>query len=142
MSKRRIVVTGLGIISPVGSTVDTAWAAVIAGVSGIGPITRFDISNFPVRFGGSVKGFTCDDYITQKEQRRMDPFMQYGVAAALQAFRDTGLVVTEQNSPRIGVMIGAGIGGLGTIEETEDAYAVTKSPKKISPFFIPRIIIN
>jgi 3-oxoacyl-[acyl-carrier-protein] synthase II len=142
LSKRRIVVTGLGIISPVGSTVDTAWHDVLAGISGIGPVTRFDASNFPVRFGGSVKGFNCDDYITSKEQRRMDPFMQYGVAAGLQAFKDTGLVVTDENSSRIGVLMGAGIGGLGTIEETEDAYNSAKSPKKISPFFIPSSIIN
>lgn len=142
MSKRRIVVTGLGIISPVGSTVDTAWADVVAGVSGIVPITRFDATAFPCRFGGAVKGFNCDDYITPKEQRRMDPFMQYGVAAALQAFKDTGLDVTEENASRIGILMGAGIGGLGTIEETEDAYSGAMSPKKISPFFIPSSIIN
>jgi 3-oxoacyl-[acyl-carrier-protein] synthase II len=142
LSKRRIVVTGLGIISPVGSTVETAWADILAGVSGIGPVTRFDAGNFPVRFGGAVKGFTCEDYITPKEQRRMDPFMQYGVAAALQGFKDTGIVVTEENASRIGILFGAGIGGLGTIEETEDAYKGAMSPKKISPFFIPSSIIN
>jgi 3-oxoacyl-[acyl-carrier-protein] synthase II len=142
LAKRRVVVTGLGIISPVGSTIVTAWNDVLAGVSGIGPITRFDVSAFPVRFGGAVKGFKCDDYITAKEQRRMDPFMQYGVAAGLQAFRDTSIVVTDENSARIGVLMGAGIGGLGTIEETEDAYKGAMSPKKISPFFIPSSIIN
>jgi 3-oxoacyl-[acyl-carrier-protein] synthase II len=142
LSKRRVVVTGLGIISPVGSTVESAWRDVLAGVSGIGPITRFDVSAFPVRFGGSVKGFNCDDYISSKDQRRMDPFMQYGVAAGLQAFKDAAITVTEENAPRIGVLIGAGIGGLGTIEETNEKYNEAKNPKKISPFFIPSSIIN
>jgi len=142
LSKRRVVITGLGIISPVGSTIDTAWQDVLAGVSGIGPVTRFDCSAFPVRFGGSVKGFNCDDYIAPKEQRRMDPFMQYGVSAALQAFKDTGLTVTPENSGRIGVLMGAGIGGLDTIEETNEKYNEANSPKKISPFFVPSSIIN
>ncbi len=142
MSKRRVVITGLGIVSPVGSTIDTAWRDVLAGVSGIGPVTRFDCSAFPVRFGGSVKDFNCDAYIQPKEQRRMDPFMQYGVAAALQAFKATGLTVTEENSGRIGVLMGAGIGGLDTIEDTNEKYNEAKSPKKISPFFIPSSIIN
>ncbi|HYM34517.1 MAG TPA: beta-ketoacyl-ACP synthase II [Steroidobacteraceae bacterium] len=142
MAKRRVVVTGLGIISPVGSTVEVAWRNVIAGVSGIGPITSFDVSAFPVRFGGTVKGFNCDDYIPPKEQRRMDPFMQYGVAAALQAFKDSAIIVTEENSSRIGALFGAGIGGLHTIEETHEKYSEAKSPKKISPFFIPASIIN
>jgi 3-oxoacyl-[acyl-carrier-protein] synthase II len=136
------VITGLGIVSPVGSTVDSAWANVLAGNSGIGPVTRFDIGAFPVRFGGSVQGFNCDDYITPKEQRRMDPFMQYGVAAALQAFKDTAVTVTPENAPRIGVLMGAGIGGLSTIEETNEKYNEAKSPKKISPFFVPSSIIN
>lgn len=142
MSKRRVVVTGLGIISPVGCAVDAAWRDVVGGVSGIGPVTSFDNSAYPVRFGGTVKGFNCDDYISPKEQRRMDPFMQYGVAAALQAFRDSAIVVTEENSSRIGVLVGAGIGGLHTIEETQDKYRESNSPKKISPFFIPSSIIN
>lgn len=142
MSKRRVVITGLGIVSPVGSTIDSAWSDVLAGVSGIGPVTRFDCSAFPVRFGGSVKGFNCDDYIAPKEQRRMDPFMQYGVAAALQSFKDCGVTVTPENSPRIGVLMGAGIGGLSTIEETNEKYNEAKSPKKISPFFVPSSIIN
>jgi 3-oxoacyl-[acyl-carrier-protein] synthase II len=142
LSKRRVVITGMGIISPVGSTIDSAWADVVAGVSGIGPVTRFDCSAFPVRFGGSVKGFNCDDYIPAKEQRRMDPFMQYGVAAGLQAFKDTGLTITEENTSRIGVLMGAGIGGLHTIEDTNEKYNEAKSPKKISPFFVPSSIIN
>jgi len=132
----------LGIISPVGSTVDSAWRDVVGGVSGIGALTQFDVSAFPVRFGGSVKDFNCDDYIPPKEQRRMDPFMQYGVAASLQAFKDASLTVTDQNAPRIGVLVGAGIGGLFTIEETNEKYNEAKSPKKISPFFIPASIIN
>lgn len=136
----------MGIVSPVGSTIETAWNDVLAGVSGIGPVTRFDCSAFPVRFGGSVKGFNCDDYIQPKEQRRMDPFMQYGVAAALQSFKDCGLAVTSENSHRIGVLMGAGIGGLGTIEDTNEKYnespGPSKGPKKISPFFIPSSIIN
>jgi 3-oxoacyl-[acyl-carrier-protein] synthase II len=142
LSKRRVVITGLGIVSPVGSTIDLAWHDVLAGVSGIGPVTRFDCSAFPARFGGAVKGFRCDEYIQPKEQRRMDPFMQYGVAAALQAFKNTGIAVTPENADRIGVLMGAGIGGLGTIEDTSGTYDVAKSPKKISPFFIPSSIIN
>jgi len=142
LSKRRVVITGLGIVSPVGSTIDSAWHDVLAGVSGIAPVTRFDCSAFPARFGGAVKNFNCDDYIQPKEQRRMDPFMQYGVAAALQAFKDSGIVVTPENSGRIGVLMGAGIGGLGTIEDTSETYNAAKSPKKISPFFIPSSIIN
>ncbi|MBC7984815.1 MAG: beta-ketoacyl-ACP synthase II [Candidatus Obscuribacterales bacterium] len=142
MSKRRVVITGLGIISPVGSTIDVAWANVVNGVSGISPVTRFDCSAFPVRFGGSVKDFNADEYITPKEQRKMDPFMQYGVAAALQAFRDSGITITEANADRIGITMGAGIGGLNTIEDQYEKYVETKSPKKISPFFVPSSIIN
>jgi 3-oxoacyl-[acyl-carrier-protein] synthase II len=142
LSKRRVVITGLGIISPVGCTVEAAWSNVVAGVSGIGPITSFDVSAFPVRFGGTIRDLNCDDYIPPKDQRRMDPFMQYGVAAALQAFKDSSIVVTEDNASRIGVLVGAGIGGLHTIEETHEKYSEAKSPKKISPFFIPGSIIN
>lgn len=142
MSKRRVVITGLGIVSPVGSTIDLAWANVIAGVSGIGPVTRFDVSAFPVRFGGAVQGLNIDEHIAAKEQRRMDPFMQYGVIAATQAFKDCGIVVTAENAARIGVAMGAGIGGLNTIEDSYEKYLETKSPKKISPFFVPSSIIN
>jgi 3-oxoacyl-[acyl-carrier-protein] synthase II len=142
LSKRRVVITGLGIVSPVGSTVESAWAAVLAGQSGIGPITRFDVSNFPVRFGGAVKDFNVDDYLSAKDARKMDPFMHYGYAAAVQSFKDSGLLVTEANSPRIGVAMGAGIGGLDTIEENYAKYLEAKTPKKISPFFVPSSIIN
>ncbi len=143
MSKRRVVITGLGIVSPVGSTIESAWAAVLAGQSGIGPITRFDVSAFPVRFGGSVKDFNGEDYLAPKELRKIDPFMHYGYAAGTQAFRDSGLEVTPENSPRIGVAMGAGIGGLDTIEDNYGKYlGANNSPKRISPFFVPGSIIN
>ncbi len=142
MSKRRVVVTGLGIVSPVGSTIDSAWASVLAGKSGIGPITRFDVSAFPVRFGGAVHGFDAEKYLSSKDLRKMDPFMHYGYAAAADAMKDSGIVVTAENSPRIGVAMGAGIGGLDTIEANYEKYSETRSPKKISPFFVPGSIIN
>ncbi|MBS0613861.1 MAG: beta-ketoacyl-ACP synthase II, partial [Proteobacteria bacterium] len=142
MSKRRVAVTGLGIISPVGHDVATAWATILAGKSGIAPITRFDTTNFPVHFGGEIRELKLEPYISAKEARRMDAFMQYGVIAGMQAMHDSGLVVTEQNSERIGVLMGAGMGGLESIEETYDKYLETKSPKKVSPFFIPASIIN
>jgi 3-oxoacyl-[acyl-carrier-protein] synthase II len=143
LSKRRVVITGLGIVSPVGSTVPTAWQNILAGKSGIAPVTRFDVSAFPVRFGGSVAGFDAEKYMASKDLRRMDEFMHYGVGAGIDAFRDSGLVVTPENSERIGVAMGSGIGGLGTIEENHDKYLEgNKSPRKISPFFIPGSIIN
>jgi 3-oxoacyl-[acyl-carrier-protein] synthase II len=142
LSKRRVVVTGLGIASPVGSTIETAWANVLAGKSGIGPITRFDVSAFPVRFGGAVQGFDAEKYLSSKDLRKMDPFMHYGFGAAADALKDSGLEVTPENSPRIGVAMGAGIGGLDTIEENYQKYSETRSPKKISPFFVPGSIIN
>jgi 3-oxoacyl-[acyl-carrier-protein] synthase II len=142
VTRRRVVVTGLGIVSPLGSTVASAWEAICAGRSGIGPITRFDVSAFATRFGGSVHGFQIEDYLTPKEARKMDPFMHYGFGAAVQAIKDANLEVTEANAQRIGVVMGAGIGGLDTIEETSARYLETKSPRKISPFFIPGSIIN
>ena len=143
MSKRRVVITGLGIVSPVGSTIDSAWAAVVAGQSGIGPITRFDVSAFPTRFGGSVQGFTAEDYMAPKELRKIDPFMHYGYAAGTQAFKDCGIEVTPTNAERIGVAMGAGIGGLDTIEDNYGKYlGANNSPKRISPFFVPGSIIN
>ncbi len=142
MTRRRVVVTGLGIVSPVGSTVASAWEAIRAGKSGIGPITRFDVSAFATRFGGSVQGFQIDQYLTPKEARKMDPFMHYGFGAAVQAITDAGLEVTEANASRIGVIMGAGIGGLDTIEQTSARYLEAKNPRKISPFFIPGTIIN
>jgi 3-oxoacyl-[acyl-carrier-protein] synthase II len=142
LSKRRVVITGLGIVSPVGSTIDSAWKNVLEGKSGIGPITRFDVSAFNTRFGGSVAGFNAENYLPAKELRRMDPFMHYGFAAAADALKDSGITVTDENAARIGVAMGAGIGGLDTIEDNYRKYAETLSPKKVSPFFVPGSIIN
>ena len=142
MSKRRVVVTGLGIVSPVGNDVSAAWASIVAGRSGIAPITRFDTSSFPTHFGGEIKGLDFTPYLSPKDVRRMDAFMQYGVVAGMQAMRDSGLAVTEANSQRIGVLMGSGMGGLESIEDTYDKYLETHSPKKVSPFFIPASIIN
>jgi len=142
LSKRRVVITGLGIVSPVGSTIDSAWANILASKSGIGPITRFDVSAFPVRFGGSVQGFNAEEYLTPKELRKIDPFMHYGYAAGAQAFKDSGIVITPENAPRVGVAMGAGIGGLDTIEDNYGKYLEAKSPRKVSPFFVPGSIIN
>jgi len=142
VAKRRVVVTGLGIVSPVGSTVSGAWENILAGHSGIGPITKFDVSRFATRFGGAVQGFNVDEYLTPKDARKMDPFMHYGLGAAVQAMNDSGLQVNEGNAHRIGVIMGAGIGGLDTIEETSARYLEAKNPRKISPFFIPGSIIN
>ncbi len=142
MSKRRVVVTGLGIVSPVGSTVDSAWAAVLRGESGIAPITRFDVSTFATRFGGAVRGFDVGAYIAPKEARRMDEFMQYGVAAGMQAVTDSGADFSKLDVERCGVISGAGIGGLSTIESEHGAYLEANNPRKISPFFIPSSIIN
>jgi 3-oxoacyl-[acyl-carrier-protein] synthase II len=142
LSKRRVVVTGLGIVSPVGNDVPAAWASIVAGRSGIAPITRFDTSTFPTHFGGEIKGLDFTPYLSPKDVRRMDAFMQYGVVAGMQAMRDSGLAVTEANSERIGVMMGSGMGGLESIEDTYDKYLETHSPKKVSPFFIQASIIN
>jgi len=142
LSKRRVVITGLGIISPVGSTVEGAWQNILAGKSGIKPIATFDVSAFPVRFHGPVADFDAEKYLPSKDLRRMDPFMHYGFAAAAEALKDSGIQITPANSPRIGVAMGAGIGGLHTIEENYEKYLETRTPKKISPFFVPGSIIN
>jgi 3-oxoacyl-[acyl-carrier-protein] synthase II len=142
LSKRRVVVTGLGIVSPLGSTIDTAWDGIVNGRSGIGPITKLDVSAFPCRIGGEAKGFVAEDYMPAKDVRKFDPFVPFGFASAAQAIRDSGFEVTEQNSERIGVAMGAGIGGLSTIEENTAKWLEAKSPRKISPFFIPGSIIN
>lgn len=141
MSKRRVVVTGLGIVSPVGSTIDAAWDSILKGKSGIRPITAYDPSDFSVRFAGTVQGFDADDYIKPKEQKKMDPFIHYGIGAALDAVRDSGLEVTDDNADRIGVAVGAGIGGLGGIEKNHSSL-LNGGPRKISPFFVPSAIIN
>jgi 3-oxoacyl-[acyl-carrier-protein] synthase II len=127
----------------VGSTVASAWDAILSGKSGIGPITRFDVSAFPVRFGGEVRGFELDKYITPKEARRMDPFMHYGVAAGIQAVEDSGLDFTKTVPERCGAVCGAGIGGLWTIETEYGEYLkANRNPRKISPFFVPASIVN
>lgn len=140
-SRRRVVVTGLGLVSPVGNSVPEAWDNIIAGKSGIGPITRFDASAISVRIAGEVKGFDVTTYLSVKEARRMDTFIHYGMAAGVQAVRDSGIEVTDENADRIGVNIGSGIGGLPMIEETHNDF-LAGGPRKISPFFIPSTIIN
>ncbi len=139
--RRRVVITGLGIISPVGNTIAEAWNNIVAGKSGIAPITRFDASAFSCRIAGEVKGFKIDEYIEAREARHMDTFIHYGVAAGIQAFNDSGLTITEDNAERIGVIVGSGIGGLPMIEETCIEYAA-RGPRRISPFFVPASIIN
>ncbi|MDD2774671.1 MAG: beta-ketoacyl-ACP synthase II [Gallionella sp.] len=141
MSKRRVVITGLGIVSPVGVGISAAWQSIIAGKSGISNITHFDASQFASRVAGEVKDFDVTQFISAKDARRMDRFIHFGLAAGIEAFKDSGLEVTEQNAPRIGVNIGSGIGGLPMIEDTHDDY-LKSGPRKISPFFIPGTIIN
>jgi len=141
MSKRRVVVTGLGVVSPVGIGVKTAWDNLIAGKSGIAQITKFDASAFASTIAGEVKGFNAEDFIPAKDARRMDTFIQYGLAAAIEAVKDSGIVATEENAERIGVSIGSGIGGMQLIEDTDILYQAS-GPRKISPFFIPGTIIN
>ena len=145
MSRRRVVVTGLGLISPVGNTVAEGWANLIAGRSGIANITRFDASAFACKFAGEVKGFNVEDYIPGKEARHMDTFIHYGMAASIQAVRDAGLptgdALTEETAERIGCLVGSGIGGLPMIEQTNGEYTA-RGPRRISPFFVPASIIN
>lgn len=141
MSHRRVVVTGMGIISPVGSGLEKAWANITAGQSGIGEITRFDASTFPSRIAGEVKDFNIDDYLPPKEARRYDTFAHYGLAAAIAAVKDAGLEDYQGNKERIGTVIGAGIGGLPYIENTADTF-FKGGVRKISPFFVPGSLIN
>lgn len=141
MSRRRIVVTGLGIVSPVGNTIESAWESILAGRSGIGPIGYYDVSAYTTRFGGMIKDFRAEDYLGPKEVRRTDPFIHYGVAAAKQAIKDAGLEITDANRERIGICVGSGIGGIGTIE-SESAILHKSGPRKVSPFFVPASIIN
>lgn len=141
MSKRRVVVTGLGLVTPLGNDVDTSWKNIVAGKSGIAPIEHFDTSAYSTRFGGSVKGFDVTRYVAAKEARKMDTFIQYGMAAGIQAVEDSGIVVTEENAPRIGLAIGSGIGGVSFIEKN-DALLIKSGPRKISPFFVPGTVIN
>ncbi len=141
MSSRRVVVTGLGIVSPVGSTVETAWQNICAGNSGISKIDVFDASEFTVQISGAVQGFNAEDYIPKKDQKKMDPFIHYGIGAGAQAIEDAGLEVTEENADRIGVSIGSGIGGLPGIEKSYASF-MKNGPKRISPFFVPSNIVN
>ncbi|MFJ1258673.1 beta-ketoacyl-ACP synthase II [Cupriavidus sp. CuC1] len=141
MSRRRVVVTGLGLVSPVGNTVAEGWANLVAGKSGIATVTKFDHSALAVHFAGEVKGFNAEDYIPAKEARHMDTFIHYGIAAGSQALKDSGYEVTEANADRIGVLVGSGIGGLPMIEDTH-AELTNRGPRRISPFFVPGSIIN
>ena len=141
VSKRRVVVTGLGVVSPVGIGVQPAWSNLIAGKSGITRITKFDPSNFSSQVAGEVKDFDVSQYLPAKEARRMDTFIQFGLAAAIEAVKDSGIEATEENAERIGVSIGSGIGGIQLIEQTNDIYD-EGGPRKVSPFFIPGTIIN
>jgi 3-oxoacyl-[acyl-carrier-protein] synthase II len=140
-SNRRVVVTGLGIVSPVGSTLASAWENICAGRSGIRPVTAYDVSQFSVKFAGTAQGFDVTQYLGPKELKKMDTFIHYGVAASIDAMRDSGLEVTEENCERIGVAIGAGIGGLEGIEKNHKAL-LERGTRKISPFFVPSSIIN
>ncbi|MCO4757419.1 MAG: beta-ketoacyl-ACP synthase II [Oceanospirillaceae bacterium] len=141
MSRRRVVVTGLGMLTPVGNTVQDTWENILAGKSGAADIEHFDASTFATRFSASVKGFDVSEYMSAKEARKMDLFIQYGMAAAIQAVRDAGLEVTGENAPRIGCAIGSGIGGLPMIEKNCDVLK-NSGPRRISPFFVPGSIIN
>lgn len=138
---RRVVVTGLGMVGPVGLTVKESWENILAGKSGIRNLEHFDTSDFSVRFGGSVWGFDVKNYMSPKDARKMDPFIHYGVAAAKEAIEDSGLEVNDENAHRIGVMVGSGIGGLSGIEKGRVTYDKS-GPRKISPFFVPSNIIN
>jgi 3-oxoacyl-[acyl-carrier-protein] synthase II len=141
LSRRKVVVTGLGMVSPLGNTVESTWSNLIAGKSGIGPITSFDVKSYSTRFGGSIKDLDVDKYIPTKDSRKMDPFIQYGLIAGIQAIDDSGLQITDSNRHRIGAAIGSGIGGMGSIENTRDLIN-ERGPKRISPFFVPGSIIN
>jgi 3-oxoacyl-[acyl-carrier-protein] synthase II len=142
MGKRRVVVTGLGVITPLGSTIPSAWEAALRGESGIGPITRFDTAAFGTRFGGAVRGFELERYLSAKEARRMDEFMHYGIAAGVQAVEDSAVDFARCDPERCGAIAGSGIGGLASIEEQHNAFLEANGPRKISPFFIPGSIIN
>lgn len=141
MSKRRVVVTGLGMISPLGNDVPTTWKNILAGQSGIGAITQFDTEGYGTKFAGEVKDFDVEAYIPKKETKKMDKFIQFGIAAAKQALADSGLVVDESNASRVGATIGSGIGGLGLIEENHTKLT-NSGPRRVSPFFVPSTITN
>lgn len=141
MSRKRVVITGLGMVSPLGNTVEDSWRGIVNGVSGAASISSFDTSAFSTRFSASVKDFSVEGYYPAKDARKMDPFIQFGMVAGIQAMRDSGIEVTEANSHRMGVSIGSGIGGIGAIEEGTMTIE-HKGPRRISPFFVPGAIIN
>jgi len=141
VSKRRVVITGVGCVTPVGNNVQATWEALLAGQSGIAPLTHFDTEHFAVKFGGEIKGFDASEYILPKEVKKMDPFIHYGIAAGSQAIKDSGLEITDQNAERIGVSIGSGIGGISSIEK-QHATLLKSGPRRVSPFFVPSSIIN
>ncbi len=141
MSRRRVVITGLGIVSPIGNDLKSAWTNALAGKSGIARVTKFDVTNMPVQFAGEVKDFDITSYMPAKEARHFDTFIHFGIAAGLQAFRDSSIEVTDENSERIGVMVGSGIGGLPLIEDQHTEY-MNRGVRRISPFFVPGSIIN
>ena len=141
MTKRRVVVTGLGTLSPLGLSTDTTWRRILAGESGIGDITHFDCSNYSTRFAGQINDFDPQDYIDKKETKKMDRFIQLGIAAGKQALQDSGFEVTPENASRVGIAIGSGIGGLELIEENHSKL-VNSGPRRVSPFFVPSTITN
>lgn len=141
MSKRRVVVTGMGMVSPLGNTVDETWGNILEGKSGVAPIEAFDVSGLGTQFAASVKGLDVSEYYSAKDAKRQDLFIQYGLVAGIQAIQDAGLEITEEQADRVGVAIGSGIGGLPNIESNRDLYR-DKGPKRISPFFIPGSIVN
>lgn len=141
MAKRRVVVTGLGMLSPLGNDIDTTWSNILAGKSGIGPITHFDPSDYNTQFAGEVVDFDVEAYIPKKETKKMDRFIQLGIAAGIQALRDSGIIIDKSNEKRVGVTIGSGIGGLSLIEENHRKL-MTSGAKRVSPFFVPSTITN
>jgi 3-oxoacyl-[acyl-carrier-protein] synthase II len=141
VGKRRVVVTGLGLVTPLGNSVNETWKNVLNGKSGIAPITHFDTTDFPVKFGGSIRNFNPEDYIPKKDIKKMDPFIHYGIAAGIQAFEDSGIEITEENAGRIGIAIGSGIGGLPGIEKGTHNI-IDGGPRRVSPFYVPSNIIN
>ena len=141
MNRRRVVVTGLGVVSPLGSKVEATWEAIVSGKSGIGPIESFDVSSYTTRFGGTVRDLDMAAYMAPKDARKMDPFIQFGMAAGIQAIEAAGLHVSDENAHRIGAAIGSGIGGIGSIEQCHDII-LERGPRRVSPFFVPGSIIN
>ena len=137
----RVVVTGVGAVTPIGNTAEEFWAALMLGTSGIGPITRFDTTGYPTRIAGELKGFEPLKYIDKKDDRKLDPFLKYAIACAVMAVEDAGLVLSEVDKARFGVLVGSGIGGITTLLDTHDVLNA-KGPDRVSPFFIPMLIIN